>query len=58
MKRNLCLVFVVALLTVLAAGCEQQGPAERAGEKVDETVEETGEQIEEGGEEIREETQN
>jgi hypothetical protein len=33
-------------------GCEQQGPAEKAGETIDETMEEAGETVEETGEEI------
>ncbi|HNR50504.1 MAG TPA: hypothetical protein PKI80_02875, partial [Deltaproteobacteria bacterium] len=33
-------------------GCEQQGPAERAGEQVDEAVEEGGEQLQEGQEQL------
>lgn len=49
--------------TVLAAmiclgilGCEQEGPAERAGEEIDEAVEDAGEAIEEAGDAVREGT--
>ena len=58
------------LLSALAmmVGCEQQGPAERAGEKIDEAVEDgkndvedavekAGEALENAGDEIREKTQ-
>ncbi|MDX1431051.1 MAG: hypothetical protein R3286_01260 [Gammaproteobacteria bacterium] len=41
---------LTALALTLAfalAGCESEGPAERAGEKIDETVSKTGEKIEE-----------
>ena len=38
----LALTFAFAL-----AGCESEGPAERAGEKIDETVSKAGEKIEE-----------
>lgn len=37
--------------------CKQEGPAERAGKKVDEAVEKTGEQIEKAGEKVQESTQ-
>jgi hypothetical protein len=32
-----------------AVGCEQEGPAERAGEKVDHAVERAGDKIEQAG---------
>lgn len=51
-KRILLLVcFMGSLFGVV--GCEQEGPAERAGEKVDESMEETGEKIEQAGENIQ-----
>ncbi len=34
-------------------GCEQEGPAERAGEKVDESMEKAGEKMEQAGENIQ-----
>lgn len=40
------------MFTVLI-GCEQEGPAEKAGEKIDEAVEKTGDTLEEAGEEIQ-----
>jgi predicted small lipoprotein YifL len=44
-----------AMLVTLSA-CEQQGPAETAGEKIDNTVEKPGEQIEKAGDSIRDAT--
>ncbi len=44
-----------AMLVTLAA-CEQQGPAETAGEKIDDAVEKAGEQMEKAGDSIREAT--
>jgi hypothetical protein len=38
----------------LLGGCEEQGPAEEAGESVDEAFEETEEGVEEAGEETEE----
>lgn len=36
------------------AACEEQGPAERAGERMDETAERMGESMEEMGESVEE----
>ncbi|MEX1200180.1 MAG: hypothetical protein WEB02_05265 [Methylophaga sp.] len=46
LSRALLLTFVVGSLGMVSA-CEQQGPAEEAGEQIDETVEEAGDEIEE-----------
>ena len=45
-----------AMLVTLSA-CEQQGPAETAGEKLDNAVEKAGEQMEKAGDSIRDATQ-
>lgn len=46
-----------ALLFGLAiSGCEQEGPAERAGEQIDKTVEKTGEAAESAGDRAQEST--
>ncbi len=34
-------------------GCEQEGPAERAGESIDESMEKAGEKVEQAGENIQ-----
>ena len=48
------LIFAGSVLT----GCEaNEGPAEKAGEKIDNAVENMGEAIEEAGDKVREETQ-
>lgn len=39
-------VTFIAMLLLLGA-CEQEGPMERAGEQIDQTVEEAGDEIEE-----------
>ena len=44
-----------AMLLTLSA-CEQQGPAETAGEKIDSAVEKAGEQMEQAGDSIRDAT--
>lgn len=50
-------LLLVVLLVFSVAACEQEGPAEEAGEAVDEAVEETGEGLEEAGEAVEEETE-
>jgi predicted small lipoprotein YifL len=52
-----CRRLSVALMLMLAMGalaaCEQEGPAERAGEAIDNATENTGEAIERAGEKIQ-----
>lgn len=50
-------ILVAGFLIGGIAGCEQQGPAEEAGEEIDESVEETGEEMEETGEQLEEQTE-
>ena len=52
--QRIIILMCAGLLLVSFTACEQQGPAERAGEKVDEATEETGEQVNEAGEEVEE----
>lgn len=39
----------VALVCGVLAGCEQEGPAEKAGERIDEAVEQTRDAIDDAG---------
>lgn len=50
---------MLVLLTVLGgsaaatlSGCEKKGPAEKAGEKVDDALEEAGDKIEDAGDKV------
>lgn len=45
-------VLVILMLAFTLAACEQEGPAEQAGEEVDEAVEEAGDTMEETGDAI------
>ena len=46
-------VFITGLLFLLfISGCEQEGPAERAGEKIDKTIGQTQEKMEQAREKI------
>lgn len=44
---------VASALLIAVSGCEK-GPAEKAGESIDNAVEKTGEQIEKAGDAIKE----
>ena len=46
--RAVVLSFAVGF--VLLGGCEQKGPAEKAGQKIDQAVEDTGKELPKAGE--------
>lgn len=52
-KKLIVLISLLAFLGIGALGCEQKGPAEKAGEKVDEAAEQAGEKMEEAGEKMK-----
>ena len=52
------ILITIAFIFVGFGACEKQGPAEQAGEKLDNAVEEAGESMEEAGDEVREATEN
>ncbi|MDT8384336.1 MAG: hypothetical protein RRB22_07970 [Gammaproteobacteria bacterium] len=49
---------VVIALFVALPGCEKQGPAEKAGESIDNAAEKAGDKIEEAGDAIEDKTQD
>ena len=51
--RNVTTVLLTILLAATLTACQKQGPAEQAGEKVDEAVDKAGQQIEKAGEKIQ-----
>ena len=51
-SRNILSVLMIALGLTLAGCGESQGPAEEAGEKIDESMESTTEKLKEAGEEM------
>lgn len=55
-SRILNLALIAAFAGALVA-CENEGPAERAGKQIDESIEKAGEKIEQAGDKLREETQ-
>jgi hypothetical protein len=52
-RKSVIAVLAMSVLLVGLSGC-QQGPAERAGKKIDKTVEKGGKQIEKTGKKIQE----
>lgn len=48
--KKLFLVLITAFFIIGLSGCPEEGPAERAGEKIDEAVQDAGEKAEETGE--------
>ena len=50
MKRpQIIALLPIATLLIMLGGCEKEGPAEQAGENIDEAVEEMQEQAEDAG---------
>lgn len=54
MAKKLSAALLMALLAGGLVACDNQGPAEEAGENIDESMEDAGEGIEEMGENIEE----
>ncbi len=55
-SKNIIATLAVSMLLMGISGClKQEGPAERAGKKIDKTVEQGGEQVEKAGKKIQEE---
>ncbi len=61
MIRNAPALALILFAAVFAYGCEKKGPAEKAGEKIDDTMsealekaEETNEKIQDAAEDMRE----
>ena len=48
--RKLFAIVAVGLFAITLGACDEQGPAEQAGEAVDNAVESAGEAVEEAGE--------
>jgi hypothetical protein len=48
--KNILLVFFSCMIIISFTACKKEGPAERAGKKIDETVEKAGDKIKESAE--------
>ena len=51
--KTFCSVVSVGAYILMFSGCEREGPAERAGEKINEAEEKAGKALEEAGEKAR-----
>lgn len=54
MHRKLALAAFIGMMALGLAACEEEGPAEEAGENVDQTMEEAGENVDESMDETGE----
>ncbi|WP_458524937.1 hypothetical protein [Onishia taeanensis] len=52
--RTLALSVLIGMMAFGLAACEEEGPAEQAGENIDEAMEDAGESVEEMGESVEE----
>jgi len=55
MKNKYVLAVCVSVLAFGFVGCEKQGPAEKAGEEIDEAVGAAGNKVEKAADEVKEE---
>jgi hypothetical protein len=53
MTRKAPVLALILLAAVLMHGCEKKGPAEKAGERIDDTMSEALDKAEEAGEKIQ-----
>lgn len=51
--KTLGALLAAAAMGFVLTGCDQDGPAEQAGEKIDNAVEKAGDKIEEAGDQIQ-----
>jgi hypothetical protein len=54
LMKKLAVALLMAMMMGGLAACDNQGPAEEAGENIDESMEDAGESLEEMGENIEE----
>jgi len=51
-KNTVTTVLAMGVLALSLSACHKEGPAEKAGKEVDQTMEKAGQQIEKAGEKI------
>jgi hypothetical protein len=52
--RTLLILVLFGCLSIGVLSCEKEGPAEKAGKQIDQTVEKAGDKMEEAGEAVKE----
>jgi predicted small lipoprotein YifL len=53
LKNTITTALVMSAFVVALAGCQKEGPAEKAGKAVDNATEKAGQQIEKAGDNIQ-----
>jgi predicted small lipoprotein YifL len=51
--RSVITALMILFLMAGLSGCTKEGPAEKAGKKIDKAIEKAGEQIEKAGEKVQ-----
>jgi len=51
--QSVIMALMMIVLMVGLSGCKKEGPVEKAGKKIDNTIEKAGEQIEKAGEKVQ-----
>lgn len=57
LAKTLAVLLLAAVFGLGLGACEKKGPAERAGETIDESVEKAGDKAEEAGEKVGDATE-
>jgi len=52
-RRSIMSLAAMALVTLALAGCEREGPAEKAGKEIDEALSHAGQEIQKVGDSIQ-----
>ena len=55
--KKIFAIAVVVCFSMLFTGCDDKGPAEKAGEKIDNAVEKAGDKMEDVGDAVKEKTE-
>ena len=56
MKFKTFILLLLLLVTIALTGCEKDGPMEKAGKKIDNTIENAGQAIEDAGDKVKDAT--
>lgn len=55
-KKTINAALIIGFALIALAGCQKEGPAERAGKSIDNAASKVGEQVEKAGEAIKDAT--
>lgn len=51
--KSFITAFLMVVLMAGVSGCKKEGPAEKAGKKIDKAMEKVGDQLEKAGEKVK-----